>query len=149
MRNVTDLMNKYRECSRHLWNTYIRAEKTNFQIESAYENVKKVLFEVIVRLPAGMKSEALLFVVPMPSLPVLIRRPSADGNYYWDQEPDLRAGDNDIDLAFIDYYDFFQEPVKDFRFYRCTILKFPRYPRYEGREALVDIAHADVFLREE
>ena len=55
------------------------------------------------------------------------------------------VGPNDIRLAFVDYFDFFQIPIMDFRYYRCKILSFPRRPEYEGREALIDAVDGRVF----
>lgn len=146
MQDVTDLMNNYRECSRNIWNTYFRADSC--ALDSLYEQIRKLLLEALVarRLEQGSEMSPKLIVVPMESLPILIRRPSSDGNHYWDQEPELLAKNaSRIQLEFIDYYDFFQEPVRDFRFYRCKVLKLPSHTQYEGREALVDVAHAKVF----
>jgi hypothetical protein len=35
------------------------------------------------------------------------------------------VGPDDITLAFVDYFDFSQVPIKEFRYYLCKILKFP------------------------
>jgi hypothetical protein len=149
MRDVTDLMNRYRECSRNVWNTYMGTEigdAASDAVERIYDQIRKLLFDGIVmgRLTGTAGTDATLIVAPMPSLPILIRRPSRDGNYYWDQEPDLRFEAGLVQLRFIDYYDFFEGPVRDFRFYRCGVMKFPTRPEYEGREALVDVVHAKV-----
>lgn len=144
MQDVTDLMNNYRECSRNLWNTYFK--DNTCALDSIYEQIRKLLFDAIVTNRLGEETDPTLTVVPLESLPILIRRPSNDGNYYWDQEPELRAKKGDgIRLQFVDYYDFFQEPVRDFRFYRCKVVNFPSHRDYEGREALVDVAHANIF----
>jgi hypothetical protein len=147
MRDVTDLMHNYRECSRNLWNTYFGAGNHKCDLNWVYEQIRKLLFEGLVtkQLAEEIRPVFPLMVVPLVTLPILIKRPSADGNSYWDQEPDLRAENDGTRLAFIDYYDFFQGPVTDFRFYRCKVLKFPRHPEYEGREALVDVVNAKVF----
>ena len=59
---------------------------------------------------------------PRPtSVPILINRPSDGGAGYWDQENDMSVGEGDIQLIFLDYFDYSQYPVKDFRFYRCKI----------------------------
>jgi hypothetical protein len=149
MRDVTDLMNRYRDCSRTVWNTYMGTEMSNATseaIERIYEQIKELLFRgmVAVRLTEAPATDVRLIVAPMASLPILIRRPSADGNYYWDQEPELRFEDGLVQLTFVDYYDFFEGPVRDFRFYRCNVMKFPTRPEYEGRDALVDVVHARV-----
>jgi hypothetical protein len=150
MRDVTDLMNRYRDCSRHVWNTYMGTEMgdaASDAVERIYDQIRRLLFDgiVTVRLTGTAATDATLIVAPMPSVPILIRRPSGDGNYYWDQEPELRFEDGLVQLTFIEYYDFFEGPVRDFRFYRCRVMKFPTRPEYEGRDALVDVVHARVF----
>lgn len=148
MQDVTDLMNSYRECSRNLWNTYFGTVKDPWALASVYDQIRKLLFEALVarRIQKGSGPMPVLIVAPMESLPILVRRLSSDRNYYWDQEPDLRARKGDgIQLRFVDYYDFFEEPIKDFRFYRCQIVEFPGHSEYQGREALVDVADAKVF----
>jgi hypothetical protein len=149
MRDVTDLMNRYRECSRNVWNTCLGTEMgdaVSGAVDRSYDQIRKLLFDgiVTVRLTGTAEHDPILIVAPMPSLPILIRRPSHDNNYYWDQEPDLRFEDGLVQLTFIDYYDFFKGPVRDFRFYRCRVAKFPTRREYEGREALVDVVHARV-----
>ena len=64
---------------------------------------------------------------------------------YWDQEKDLVVGPTDITLAFIDYFDFSQIPIRDFHYYRCKVLSFPSRANYEGREALLEVSDASVF----
>ena len=55
------------------------------------------------------------------------------------------VGPDDITLAFVDYFDFFQPPIKDFHYYLCKILSFPSHVEYEGREALVEVLKAKLF----
>ena len=50
----------------------------------------------------------------------------------------MSIGENDIELMFLDYFDYSQYPVKDFRLFRCRILRFPKHTEYEGREALIE-----------
>jgi hypothetical protein len=64
---------------------------------------------------------------------------------YWDQEKDMVVGPDDITLAFVDYFDFSQVPIKDFHYYLCRIFSFPRRADYEGREALLKESDATVF----
>jgi hypothetical protein len=55
------------------------------------------------------------------------------------------VGPDEISLGFLDYFDFSQTPVMDFRYYRCKILSFPSRAEYEGREALVEATDVKVF----
>jgi hypothetical protein len=52
---------------------------------------------------------------------------------------------DDITLAFVDYFDFYEVPVKDFRYCLCKVLSFPSHSDYEGREALLEVTSTKVF----
>src|SRR5258708_6984540 len=91
----------------------------------------------------------VLKVVRGVSSLILIKRPGGLGEAgYWDQEKDMVVGPNDITLAFVDYFDLFQIPTMDFRYYRCKILSFPNRAEYEGRKALIDAVDGRVFHEE-
>ena len=86
-----------------------------------------------------------LKVVPRPRSLILIKRLSGPGESgYWDEEKDLVVGPDDIKLEFLDYFDFSQVPIKEFRYYRCKVLSFPSHVGYEGREALIEALHASI-----
>lgn len=79
-------------------------------------------------------TSAVLKVVPRASSLILIQRLSGPGEArYWDQEKDMVVGPDDITLAFVDYFDFSQVPIKEFRYHLCRIVRFPSHVRYEGR----------------
>jgi hypothetical protein len=85
-----------------------------------------------------------LKVIPSGNpVPILISR-SSEGGGYWDQESDLCVQGDDIQLKFLDYFDWSQQPVKDFQYYRCKIVQFPNHIEYEGREALIEVLNAKV-----
>src|SRR5258707_2181951 len=147
MRDLTGLMNNYRECSRHLWNIYFGVQENRSHLEQVYERIRKLLFEGLVLAHLGVdldQEPPVRKVVPITSVPILIRRLAADGNWYWDQEQDMQVDPDQIQLAFSDYYDYSAYPVKDFRFYRCKVHKFPGHVEYEGRDALIEVAHGKV-----
>lgn len=88
----------------------------------------------------------VLKVVPKTRSLILIQRPSSLGEAgYWDQEKDLVVGPDEVELQFIDYFDFSQIPIMDFRFCRCRIVRFPSRVTYEGREALIEAVHGSIF----
>ena len=153
MREITHLMHTYRECSRHLWNSYFSVRDDTSALWEAYEGIRALLLESLVVNELLLEDlgegdnvgPPILVVVPVATKAVLlIERPSASGRY-WDQEKDMVVGPDEIKLAFVDYYDFSEYPVKDFRFYLCKVLSFPRHEEYEGRAALVDVLSARVF----
>jgi len=154
MKDITQVMNAYRECSRNLWNVYFaKLENVGGSLDT-FEQIRELLFDslVVSELPyegdAGGKDipPPALKIVPRARALILIKRlsgPSKTG--YWDQEKDMVVGPDDITLAFVDYFDFSQVPIRDFHYYLCKILSFPRRPEYEGREALLEVSDASVF----
>lgn len=154
MRDVTELMNAYRECSRNLWNVYFSGREDIGGSLDVFEQIRQLLFDSLVlsELPCEGETETenehrpVLKVVPQERVLILIQRLSGPGEAgYWDQEKDLVVGPTDIALAFIDYFDFSQIPIRDFHYYRCKVLSFPSHANYEGREALLEVSVASVF----
>jgi hypothetical protein len=153
MRDITELMNAYRECSRNLWNVYFSKRKDIGNALDVFEQIRELLFDSLVLSELSYEGKAegedipapALKVVPQRSL-ILIQRLSVPGEArYWDQEKDMAVGPGDITLALLDYFDFSQVPIQDFRYYRCKVLSFPSHADYEGREALLEVSSAKVF----
>lgn len=151
MRDITELMNAYRECSRNLWNVYFSKRKDIGDALDVFGQIRELLFDSIVLSELSYEGEAegadipppALRVVPQRSL-ILIQRLSESAGY-WDQDKDMVVGPGDITLAFLDYFDFWKPPMMDFRYFRCRVLSFPSHPDYEGREALLEVSSAQVF----
>ncbi len=154
MRDITELMNTYRECSRNLWNVYFSKRKDIGGSLDVFEQIRELLFDSLVlsELFYEGKTEGEdipppgLTVVPQGRSLILIRRLTEQGEAgYWDQEKDMVVGPNDITLAFVDFFDFCQAPIKEFHYYLCRILTFPSHVGYEGREALIEVLNAKLF----
>lgn len=154
MRDITELMDAYRECSRHLWNVYFAKQGDIGGALDAFEQIRELLFNSLVMSELFTREDwnrtnihsPTLRVVPRRRSLILIKRLSEPGQAgYWDEEKDMIVGSDDITLTFIDYFDFSQIPIKDFRYYLCKILTFPRRGDYEGREALLEVSDAAVF----
>ncbi len=150
MKDITELMNSYRECSRNLWNIYFSQQKDVGSALDAFEHIRQLLFDSLVLTELSADGEnsgpPVLKVVPRASSLILIKRLAAPGGSgYWDQEKDMVVGPDDIKLQFLDYFDFSQAPVKELRYYRCRVLSFPAHVEYEGREALVEALDARIF----
>ena len=154
MRDITELMNSYRECSRNLWNVYFSKRKDIGDALDVFEQIRELLFDSIVLSELSYEGEAeggdipppALRIVPQKRTLILIQRSSAPGEAgYWDQEKDMLVGPEDITLAFLDYFDFWKPPMMDFRYFRCRVLSFPSHPDYKGREALLEASNAQVF----
>jgi hypothetical protein len=154
MRDITELMNAYRECSRNLWNVYFSKRKHIGDALDVFEQIRELLFDSLVLSELSYEGEAKGEDIPPPALRVvprgrsliLIKRLTQPGeNGYWDQEKDMAVGPDDITLAFVDYFDFFEPPIKDFHYYLCKILSFSSHVEYEEREALLEVSGAKVF----
>jgi hypothetical protein len=154
MRDITELMNAYRECSRNLWNVYFSRREDIGGSLDVFEQIRQLLFDSLVLSELPYEGEAegedepqpVLKVVPWKRSLILIQRLSGPGEAgYWDQEKDMAVGPNDITLAFVDYFDFSQIPIRDFHYYRCKVISFPSHAGYEGREALLEVSDAGVF----
>jgi hypothetical protein len=164
MEDVTDLMNKYRECSRHLWNVYFSSREIGCSRDCVFQGIRKLLFESLVlselpdqecsgdsttENPAAPEKDPppVLKVVPNSAWsPILIHRMLVPGEATcWEQ---VKVSLNDLELIFDDYFDFDELAVRDFNYYRCRIHRFPSHAEYEGRDALVETRDARVFLDE-
>lgn len=154
MRDITELMNAYRECSRNLWNVYFSRREDIGASLDAFEEIRQLLFDTLVldELSCGEGASGadlappVLKVVPKESSLILIQRLSEPGQAgYWDQEKDMAVGPRDIALGFLDYFDFSQVPIVDFHYFRCRVLHFPGHANCEGREALLAASDAKVF----
>jgi hypothetical protein len=154
MRDITELMNAYRECSRNLWNVYFSKRKDIGDALDVFEQIRELLFDSLILSELSYEGKAEGGDIPPPALRVapqrrsliLIQRLSGPGEAgYWDQEKDMVVGPDDIALAFVDYFGFDHMPIMDFHYYRCKILSFPSHPDYEGREALLEVSGAKVF----
>ena len=151
MRDITEVMNAYRECSRNLWNVYFSKRKDIGDALDVFEQIRELLFDSLVLSELSYDGEAQGEDIPPPALRVVPQRSvilinrSAEASGYWDQEKDMVVGPDDISLAFLDYFDFGQIPMMDFRYFRCRVLSFPGHPDYEGREALLEVSGAKIF----
>ncbi len=158
MRDITELMNAYRECSRNLWNVYFSKRKDIGDALDVYGQIRELLFDSLILSELSYEGEAegedipppVLRVVPGSRSLILIQRLGGPGEAgYWDQEKDMAVGPDDIRLALVDYFDFSQVPIKEFHYYLCKILSFPNHSEYEGREALLQASDAKVFHDED
>ena len=150
MRDITELVQRHRECSRHLWNTYFwpQSEKDDdWDLRDQFEDVSAKLFSSLVLWPIERESfevppaylvplRAIPFikVVPNGSCSALINREVDSG--YWDHPINLFE-ETDVDLRFIQYFDWWNVGHRDFEFFRVLIVSSRAHPELNGRHALV------------
>jgi hypothetical protein len=159
MTDVTDLMLNYRECVRHLWNTYFRREarpRQDWDLRDEFYDAALILFKALVLrgpdvddpplLPDYRREQAplmsLRLEVDMTSA-ILVNRTGSSG--YWD-DPVTAIQQGDCDLRFIQFFDWWDLGVRDFQYYKVRIVGSSRYPHLVGRDALVPVtSHIKVF----
>ena len=152
MTDITDRMQNYRECVRHIWNTHFQVEAERCQdwdLRDDFCDAALILFRALVLqgldvgetelLPdSRAEQQPLLFLRPVieTSSQVLINRTGASG--YWD-DPVTQLENGDCELRFIQFFDWWLLGFRDFAFYRVRIVASPRYPHLVGRDALVPV----------
>jgi hypothetical protein len=166
MEDVTSLVLRYREAARHIWNCFLRDEPLDAPGLHDWEALKQILFTALVLRNCGhdecaaallapdrygfswIKPIVHLHVVPLGDVPVMISRDPGPHCRSWDHAVD-RVGPNDVDLRFIDFFDWDQMGHIDFRFYLVDIEGSTKYPTLVGHRALLEVAYAKVLAESE
>ena len=158
--DVTAVFDHYRVSARSIWNNAFRPDpefREGFYI-GQFEWIAKILFDTLVltRLDMEFSSEDL-FHKPIPffkvtlasgASPIMIENPRpGDGNGYWDDP--VKQITKDVEMQFINFFDWDQIGVLDFRYYRVHIAKFDERPHLVGRRALLETIYAKVFFADE
>ena len=152
MADVTDRMQNYRECVRHIWNAHMRAEAEQFQdwdLRDEFCDAALILFRALVLrgfdvgeielLPdyrAECRPLSFLRLIIETSSRALINRTGDSG--YWD-DPVTQLEKGDCELHFIQFFDWSVLGFRDFAFYRVRIVNSSRYPHLVGRDALLPV----------
>ena len=160
--DVTLLMLRYREAARHVWNSFLSSE-SRLQGPGIHdwEALKQILFTALVLRNCGhdecaaallapdrygfswIKPIVHLHVVPVTDVPAMISRDATPHCGYWDHAI-KRVSPNDVDLRFIDFFDFDQSGYVDFQYYLVSIESSSKYPNLQGHRALIEILNARV-----
>ena len=162
MKDVTPIFETYRECARHLRNTYFSTRDTeDWDVIEDFEAVASVLFE---RLVLGLLGEEKccggnlqthlenivrdnkLKIIPVTDrMPVMISRERNSG--YWDH-PINCLKEGEAEISFKDYFDWDQCGLIDFRYYLGTIISSSKYPDIVGHEVLIETIYGKVMYQE-
>jgi hypothetical protein len=162
MDDVSHLFSIYRECVRHLWNTYFRplAEPTrNWDVRDKFDTVARGIFSSLVLSPLSasnyeLSREAHINPLALPGFrivpniehgtPILINR-DLPRSGYWDY-PVSEVRPADVKLHLLRFFDFDQLGYRDYRYFEVMIHSSPTYPKIIGRAALIEFAHAKVLF---
>src|SRR5207302_8165545 len=71
MRDITELMNTYRECSRNLWNVYFSKRKDIGDALDVYGQIRELLFDSLILSELSYEGEAEGEDIPPPVLRVV------------------------------------------------------------------------------
>ena len=160
--DVTAVLDSYRECVRHLWNTYFWREaeaRNDWDLSDEFETVAKRLFRVLVLKPLqGADAESVregsatqepwtfLRVEVEQRSPIMINRGVNTG--YWD-DPLVIVSHGELDLHFVDFFDWTSLGFRDFGLYRVRIAGSKAHPSLLGRDALVPVGPGVKVFHEE
>ncbi len=143
MEDITELMQTYRECVRHTWNTYFRTLEDGDRV---FPDVEDALFSALV-IPNTCvhKTVSCLRSVPkIAPLGTLVLWGRIKGSIWNWQE--LRLHDTDIELHFRGYFDWDEEGYRDWQYYEAVIVEYAAAPELRGARMLLEVSHAKVFL---
>ena len=156
MQEVTNLLNTYRESARGLWNNFLRVE-ADFDRVDAFAQICEGLFGELVLRPVGKRGYSkpgvddpypfFRLLPTVDSVPIMINRPTQDGNKYWD-DPVTRVSTQGTRLLLIDYFDWDQLGFIDLQYYRAKVAGFEKHPEVVGREALLEVHYVKVIFEE-
>ena len=159
MTDVTPLLNAYRECVRHLWNTYFwhpAEAAVDWDLQNAFDDVAAELFRILVLRKIGRDAEVkpdywaerdpLLFLkleVASGRSEVMVNRGVGTG--YWD-DPLKVIEPSELELRFIQFFDWSLLGFREFALYRARIVGSRKHPHLVGRDALLPVgASINVF----
>jgi hypothetical protein len=127
------------------------------QVDDAirFDTIKELLFYELVLNKIGKidsrktSNDPWLFIKIEPtssSCPMLIGRSDKKGCKNWDNSS-VELNDN-VDMRFIDYFDWDEFGFIDFQYIRVRILSSEKHSHLIGKEALIETRYARVFFEE-
>jgi hypothetical protein len=162
MTDVTQLFSTYRECVRHLWNTYFRpvAEPSqDWDLRDEFDTIARGIFSSLVLRAIGVfdgelapeysaEPSALPGFRVVPAVehgtPIFINR-DLPRSGYWDH-PVSRVRPEEVELHLLRFFDFDELGYRDFRYFEVVIHASTKYPEIVGRSALIEVEHAKVLF---
>lgn len=144
---LTPFMREFRECARHVWNTYFQPLEEGWH---EFINVEHALFSGMVLSQLGLPYDqqqkdpagyypAIRVVPQLPpcGLPILFVDPKpVNGCLAW---AEARLASVDFDMRFMGFFDFAgDDDPHDFRYVRVRVLGGPD-PLYIGKDVLLEM----------
>ncbi len=164
MKDISLLVNKYRETVRHLWNTsfFVGDELSDYSQDTLdyFQRIDQLLFSSLVLEKIGLQafekeydreilSKPLEFIHVVPSaedgVQILINRSGPPATGYWD-DPINRVKPLEVDLRFLGYFDWNPYGHLNLQYYRVRIMACLPHPHLVGRDALLETSNARVLF---
>lgn len=150
-RAVTEHVLAYRECARTVWNGYFRHLPDGWH---EFINVDHELFTGLVLVQAfdgygfGSPRSELIRLRPRfgpKGIELLWARGEQDGRYWNWQVRQLEP--SRIELAFLEFFDWDAEGIRDFQFARGRVDDCLEVPDLNGADVLIRALECDFFVR--
>lgn len=155
---ITDLLNRYRECARSIWNIYFFEKYTiteNSDLIESFGKIKQELFDSVVLVSVLADNEAFDYtlgfacprikIVPRHinswDIPVEINRSKGEIGGYWDH-PVSRISST-ADLVFMDFFDWNPYGFIDMSRIIAEISDYPENPSLIGHRFIVESIYVD------
>jgi hypothetical protein len=164
MRDITSIMNMYRECVRNLWNAYflnLISSENKWDFNDQFEEISSEIFSVFIssctsctdiqKSPSFKREKKPIMdicIVPKSEhgVPISINRESPASGY-WDYPKDL-IKPSEVELRFIDFFDFDTLGYRDLEYYIVRIIACNSDKEIIGRDALILVKYVNVFFKE-
>jgi hypothetical protein len=162
MKEITELTNLYRECARNLWNTYFFNNASlgdEWDICDEFDDICVLLFSALVLNPneyTEIKKSNSYDKSPQPLACIKVVSSSDEGvqiqinrevdkSGYWDYPVNF-VKPSDVDLRFIDFFDYNVLGFRDFKFCHVRIVGSDKFPGLVGRDALLESNDISIFV---
>jgi len=158
MEDISSVFDHYRVSARSIWNTafWPDVDFRNWDSIDQFKEIQRILFSELVLAKVGRDwpvqdifrvSIPFFRVVPhFEAAPIMIQnpRPGAPSGY-WDH-PVNRVSPGEVEMHFLRYFDWDDLDYVDFRYYLVKIARFDSQAELVSREALIERAHARVYI---
>ncbi len=161
MKDITDLMLKFKEAVRHSWNEYFRNSESPMspEIQEAFSSVERRFFQIIVLSPLGIaerfdeyRKYPLPFIIIKPDnsdyvreIPLYIGTKEKNGNISFEQLV-VATENNQMRFEFYDFFDWYSYGYIDFPYVRAKIIVLPKIIEAQGKIALIEQRYCKFFL---
>ena len=158
MQVVTKCFDKYREASRHLRNIYYVPENSSdWDTLQDHDDMSRLLFTHLVYAHLGISFDKFDWLnEPAPifklhsqgiRLPLMINRKKGENSGYWDHEIKM-VEPNDLEIAFISYFDWNQHGTADYRYILGRITDAQHSTSVVGHLTLVESHYVDIIYED-